>query len=76
MDNDAFLDLWSLDELPACEDGMELLKVVYDSEEQPVFCNTLRLYAGGVVSFSGLRNPAAFEAYTEHYGRCDKCNEV
>jgi hypothetical protein len=45
MDNDAFLDLWSLDELPACEAGMKLLKGVFDSEEQPVFWNTLRLYA-------------------------------
>jgi hypothetical protein len=74
--DDALLDLWSLDELPACEAGMKLLKVVYDSEEQPVFWNTLRLYAGGVSRTSELRNPAAWEAYTKHYGSCDCCNEV
>jgi len=76
MDNDEFLDLWSLDELPACEAGMKLLKVVYESEEQAVFWNTLRLYAGGVSRTSELRNAAAWEAYTEHYGSCDPCNEV
>jgi hypothetical protein len=76
MHNDAFLDLWSTDEIPACETGMKLLRVVYDSEDQAVFWNTLRLYAGGVSRSSELRNPAAWEAYTEHCGACDKCNEV
>jgi hypothetical protein len=61
VDDDAFLDLWSLDELPACEAGIKLLKVVFDGEEQPVFWNTLRLYAGGVSHTAELRNPPAWD---------------
>jgi hypothetical protein len=76
MHNDAFLDLWSTDEIPACDIGMKLLKVAYDNEDQVVFWDALRLYAGGVSSSSGLRDPAAWEAYMEHCDNCADCNEV
>jgi hypothetical protein len=29
---DAFLDLWSTDEIPVCEAGTKLLRVVYDGK--------------------------------------------
>ena len=75
MNHDAFLDLWITDELPACDVGMRLLEVVYEREDATVFWNTLRLYAGGVSRSSELRHPAAWQAYTEHCGACDACNE-
>jgi hypothetical protein len=55
---------------------MKLLRVVYDNEDQAVFWDTLRLYAGGVSHTSELLDLTAWEAYTEHCGTCDECNEV
>jgi hypothetical protein len=76
MHNDAFLDLRSTDEIQACEVGMKILSVVYDSLDRAVFWKVLRLYPGGVSCISDLHDCTAWEAYTEHYGRCNKCNEV
>jgi len=71
MDQAALLKLWDLDDLPACDEGMQLARVFLES-------------AGEGVNRFGREEPAdritemnaAYMALVEHGADCDKCNEV
>ncbi|MBB5058102.1 hypothetical protein HDF16_002808 [Granulicella aggregans] len=70
MHREALLKLWNMDEIPACDKGMELAQAFLIS-------------AGEAVYRLGTEEPgdrlteltAAYMAMAEHYGGCDNCNE-
>ncbi|MBB5057454.1 hypothetical protein HDF16_002160 [Granulicella aggregans] len=69
MNREALLKLWNMDEIPACDKGMELAQAFLVS-------------AGDAVYHLGTEEPgdrltelaAAYTAMTEHYEDCDNCN--
>jgi hypothetical protein len=71
MTSEALLALWELENMPACEVGMQLAKTFLES-------------CGEGVNRLGFEEPAdriteittAYRALTEHSGDCDDCNEV
>ena len=70
IDNKTFLGLWTLEDLPACDQGME-------------FARTFLTSCGEGVDRVGVEEPAdrmaqinaAYTAFVEHVGDCDNCNE-
>lgn len=69
MNREALLKLWNMDEIPACDRGMELAQAFLVSAGDAFF----RLGT----EEPGDRLNELTEAYTtlaEHYGRCDNCN--
>jgi hypothetical protein len=71
IDRNALLALWKLEDIPACDVGMELAKTFLES-------------CGEGVDRLGIEEPAdriteinaAYMALVEHGSTCDKCNEV
>ena len=69
MNGEALLKLWNMDEIPACDKGMELAQAFLIS-------------AGDAVYRLGTEEPgdrlteltAANTAMAEHYDECDNCN--
>jgi hypothetical protein len=70
MDPKALLDVWKMDEVPACDDGMKLAQAFLIS-------------CGRAVERLGFEEPAdrltemtaAYMALVEHGDGCDACNE-
>jgi hypothetical protein len=71
IDGNALLALWKLEDIPACDVGMELARTY------------LEICVAGVDRF-GIEEPAdriteinaAYMTLVEHGSTCDKCNEV
>jgi hypothetical protein len=70
-DREKLLSLWNLEDIPACDEGMELAQTFLES-------------AGRSVDDLGKSNPvsmrsallSAYDAMVEHRATCEKCNEV
>jgi hypothetical protein len=71
IDRNALLNLWDLENIPACDVGMELAR-------------TFMKTCGAGLDRLGTEEPAdriteinaAYMALVEHGSTCDKCNEV
>ena len=71
VDRNALLSLWKLDEIPACDKGMELAR-------------SFLVCAGEGVDRIGIEEPsdrlteltAAYMALVEHGAGCEDCNET
>jgi hypothetical protein len=71
MDPKALLDLWKLDEIPACREGMMLAQAFLIS-------------CGRAVDRLGAKEPSdritdittCYMALVEHGDGCDRCNEA
>jgi len=69
MNREGLLKLWNMDEIPACDKGME-------------FAQAFLVSAGDAVYRLGVEKPgdrltglaAAYTAMAEHYGGCERCN--
>jgi hypothetical protein len=70
MDHKKLLDLWEIDEMPACQEGMKLAQ-------------DFLIAAGEAVNRLGVEEPedritalnTAYMALAEHGDGCDDCNE-
>jgi len=71
IDKQAFLSLWKLDELPACDEGMELARRFLLRAGEAVD----KLDQSEVIA---TRNALirAHKELTAHRSECPKCNEV
>jgi hypothetical protein len=71
IDRNALLALWKLEDIPACDEGMELARTFLES-------------CGQGVDRLGIEEPAdrisqiaaSYTAMVEHGSGCEKCNEV
>jgi hypothetical protein len=71
LNSAALLKLWDLEDLAACDEGMELAKAFLTSCGRALecvgHCNTLTLRSDFHFRFS---------QYVAHRESCDKCNEM
>jgi len=70
IDRDKLLSLWTLEDLPACDDGMDLARHFLE-------CAVDALEPTDDFEVVGQRNALirAHKAFIEHRGACLKCNE-
>jgi hypothetical protein len=66
VDSKALLALWKIDEIPACDEGMELARAFLET------CGRA-LESTEDEEFTIIQR---WRAYSRHRGACDKCNEV
>ncbi len=71
IDRDQLLSLWKLEELPACDVGMELVKAFLESCGRAV--DTIQTANSNASIASVL---AHWKELVAHSDVCDKCNEV
>jgi hypothetical protein len=71
IDQKALLSLWNLENMPACEKGMELARKFLNVAGECV--NTLGI---GRTTTSRSDLLWAYNAMALHSDRCQKCNEV
>jgi len=65
VDAGALLNLWKLEDVPACDEGMELARAFLNS------CVKALETVGSSSHFN-----ERFEDYKRHHAECEKCNEV
>jgi hypothetical protein len=71
VNNDALLSLWDIENMPACNQGMELARRFLEAAGECV--NTL---GRGRTSSSRADLLWTYNAMVNHSDRCDKCNEI
>jgi hypothetical protein len=64
MAHEALLDIWQIDGVAACKDGMALANAFLES------C-IVALNAGSSTNFN-----ARFETFRRHKSECDKCTHI
>ena len=64
MTEEILVELWKIEDIPACDDGMVMAHAFLKS------CVTA-LETGNSSNFN-----ARFESYNRHRNECDKCNEI
>jgi hypothetical protein len=71
VQSDALLSLWDMENMPACDEGMELARRFLEAAGECV--STL-----GRVRTSSSRNDLlwTYNAMVNHSDRCEKCNET
>jgi hypothetical protein len=70
MDRDALLNLWRLEDIPACDEGLRLAR-------------SFLISAGEAVSQVNVNDPehlrmefnVQYDAFVRHCAECPKCNE-
>jgi hypothetical protein len=73
---ESFISQWTLDEIPACPVGIDLLYVFSKSVDDADFNSAVKAYERGVpISDEIQRNPL-WAAYAEHCNGCEDCNEA
>ncbi|WP_263418686.1 hypothetical protein [Terriglobus albidus] len=75
MTQNQFNDQWSIEELPACDTGMELLKHFSDAHPE-IAAHVLRLLAWADQVDEFIAADPLWNAYTRHVGQCPHCNEL
>jgi len=70
-----FNDQWSIEELPACDTGMELLKHFAESHPE-LSIQDLRMLAWADQVDEFIESDQLWQAYTRHVGECPHCNEL
>lgn len=70
-----FNDQWLIEELPACDTGMELLKHFADSHPE-ISVQQLRLLAWAEQVDDFTASDPLWKAYSRHTGECPDCNEL
>ena len=71
VNNDALLSLWDIQNMPACNQGMELVRRFLEAAGECV--NTL---GRGRTSSSRADLLWTYNAMVNHSDHCDKCNEI
>ena len=64
MTEEILVELWKIEDIPACDDGMALAHAF------PKSCVSA-LESGDSHNFN-----ARFNTYRQHHTDCDKCNEI
>jgi hypothetical protein len=70
IDRNALLNLWRLEDIPACDEGMQLAR-------------SFLISAGEAVSMVDIHDPehlrmefnVQYDAFVRHCAECPKCNE-
>lgn len=69
-----FNDQWAVEELPACDTGMELLKHFSDAHPE-ITSQQLRILAWSEPVDAFTASDSLWQAYSKHVGECPHCNE-
>jgi hypothetical protein len=75
LDYESFLNQWGLDDIPACNIGMLLLKNVSDNFESKTFWDTLKRYENSQSIDPDIDENPYWKAFSEHCSTCENCNE-
>lgn len=76
MDYREFVSWWSTDELPACDVGMSLLKIVLDDVGQDVFFLNWRRHEVYEELDPTFSDHPSWVGFVDHHDSCDNCNEL
>lgn len=75
MTQTEFNDQWSIEELPACDRGMELLKHFAESHPE-IPLHEIRMLSWKIEVDAFLAADPLLRAYARHVGDCPDCNEL
>jgi hypothetical protein len=70
-----FNDQWYVEDLPACDTGMELLKHFADAHPESTI-HTIRVLAWTDQVDDFVAADPLWQAYARHVGDCPHCNEL
>jgi hypothetical protein len=70
MNREILLKLWNMDEIPACDKGMELAQAFLVSAGEAVYRLGTEEPGDRIIELT-----AAYTAMTEHFSGCENCNE-
>ena len=75
MTQNEFNDQWCVEDLPACDTGMELLKHFADAHPE-ITANVLRVLAWTDQVDEFVAADPLWKVYARHVGDCPHCNEL
>jgi hypothetical protein len=73
---ESFTSQWSLDEIPACPVGIELLYAFSRSVDEAVFELALQADMRGLPVAEDVQPNPLWGAYAAHTNSCAGCNEI